>query len=337
METIAIDTYVISLNNPHDLIGKLKSLGFNPKWFLGTNGNDIEPRELANQFTPLWCRIGPKNAQGIALSHLNLWKQFLKNDSEFLLVLEDDVVLVDDAFAKLQDALNNTPNDFDVLYLGYFGSQSTTSVFTTLMSLCSLKSEYSHKVNKYVSKPAVALATHAYVLSKKGAQKLVDNLEGKIFQHIDYCLQSLSYHKVINTYVMTPRIAFQTSTYNKTSSNVTNSHPLLFNNWLAQYEIDTMVHAKYLTTLSAFRIGNLNVTISTFILFLIGVILCLFGVSATTATLWFLILSLPDLLHGVTYTVFHYILFISSWLFILLTYIIRHVKIVRHMKVFYMV
>jgi len=312
-----LDTYVISLQKPRALLNNLKRSGFDAKWFLGTNGKLINPRKLCKEFTPFWSTFGPKSAQGIALSHLNLWKTWLStSESKHLLVVEDDVVLAKDAASKLQEALQHTPNDFDILYLGCFGCQSDTPTFTTLMSLfgTGLKSGCPQKINQHVTKPSVALATHAYVVSKSGAQKMIENLQGNIFQHIDYCLQSLSCKGVLNTYVITPRIAFQTSTNNKVSSNVTNSHPSLFNEWLSQYEIDTMVRANYLTTLSICRIGHFNVTISTIVMLIVGIVFYILGVDPLTATMWFLIISLPDLFSSST-PLFHYGFFIIPYLF----------------------
>lgn len=311
---VDLDTYVITLHKPRALFRQLKSIGFNPKLFSGTNGKTLDSVTVAQNFDPLWSTFGPQSAHGIALSHLNLWKHWIasNSDNKFLLVLEDDVLFVDDAFNKLQDAIDSTPDDFDVLYLGCFGCQSTTNVFTALMSLfgTGLKPGCPQKINDKITKPSVALATHAYIVSKQGARKLIKSLEGQIFQHIDYCLQSLSCQNVINAYVVTPRIAFQTSTYNKTSSNVTNSHPSLLNDWLSQFEVDTMVRANYLTTLSIGRMGTVNVTISTVIIFLLGLVMSLLGVNIVTATLWYLIISLPDLPNSTSVILFHYIVFI---------------------------
>ena len=294
-----ITTYVISLNYPNTLINTLQEQNLNPILFNAIDGASIDNSFIKKHVSETYATFGPKSAIGCALSHLNIWKTFLKSNNEYAIVLEDDIIvnekidnnLIDN---KTNDDINSevdsegdsevdseidsevdsegdsegdneidneltlreiiefyidkTPKNFDMLYLGSFGSESNNNFFSIIMKILGNASNNSHTVNQYIRKPNVALATHAYVLSKNGALKLIEHLDGKIYNHIDYCIQSLASNDLINRYITTPRLFFQTSTDNNISTNVSNSHPILINHNLSNYYLDTKVKASYITT-----------------------------------------------------------------------------------------
>lgn len=315
-----LNTFVISLHNPQRLLQQLETHNLPAIWFPGVDGQTVHRSVVLDNCTKVWSDFGPKSSIGIALSHLGLWKHFLNtitSEDDLLMVLEDDVVFVNDARKHIYTALAHTPRDFDILYLGCFGCQSTTSVFTTLMKLCgNTRRNCPHKINKWISKPSVALATHAYILSTKGARNLIANIDKKIFQHIDYCIQSLASRELLNSYVVTPRLAFQTSTWTKKSSNVSSMYPSVLNNPLSNLTIDTKVRASYLTTLSVFRIGDtgVHVTLSTCVIFLAALLLYGLGVDPLASTIWFVALSLRDANTYPKTVLFHYLVFMLPYL-----------------------
>ena len=53
----------------------------------------------------------------IDLSHIRVMHAFLATSAPMAVVLEDDVTTVGDLVLPLCEALCNTPNDFDILYL----------------------------------------------------------------------------------------------------------------------------------------------------------------------------------------------------------------------------
>jgi len=70
-------------------------------------------------------RFGNKNKEiakaqyATNLSHLKVIKQAKEKGLNEVLILEDDVLFVKDFEAKLQKALSDLPNDYDILYLGF--------------------------------------------------------------------------------------------------------------------------------------------------------------------------------------------------------------------------
>jgi len=99
--------------------------------------------------------------------------------------------------------------------------------------------------------PDGALGTHAYIITRQGAQALINAIEGEIFQHIDFCIQYFASNQTLKTYALSSRIAYQTSTDGTSqSSNVSNKHPCILNSLLSNVFLDTKVSATYITTLS---------------------------------------------------------------------------------------
>ena len=108
-------------------------------------------------------------------------------------IVEDDVIFVDNFLEKFKIGLEHTPEDYDILYLGCFGCQNKYNYHTIMNRRFNFK-----KINKYVNIPGIAFATHGYIVSRKGAKKLVKYLDKNIYQHIDYTMQQLHINKLIN-------------------------------------------------------------------------------------------------------------------------------------------
>lgn len=293
--------YLISLTNPDEKIKYLKENGVYPTLVKGVNGkalneNDIEMRNISNLYT----KFGPKSAIGCALSHLNTWKNFLENTTDqYAIIFEDDIILVDDFINKLDIVMSHVPKDFDVLYIGCFGcdqkNQNEINIFNFLCSLIGMTSQYK-KINEHISVPSAAFATHSYILSRKGAQKLIEYLDGNIHNHIDFCMQQLASKNKIKAYVSTPRLAYQTSTNDSASENVSSNHPLILTKSLNNVYVDKMVKANYLTSMSIARVGNVNVNFFSVLFLILGIIFSFMKVSIKNATIFYLVISILDIL-----------------------------------------
>jgi len=90
-----------------------------------------------------------KGLLGCNLSHKTLWEQFLESNEELLGVLEDDARMVKHWRGEL-------PDDFDILYLG--GNATTYAKHN----------QGDYKIWKIARR---VLTTHAYIMSRKGAEK----------------------------------------------------------------------------------------------------------------------------------------------------------------------
>ena len=292
-------TYVISLKYPETVLNTLSKHSLNPILFNGINGKTCSQDTIKKHCTSLYAKFGPKSSIGCALSHLNVWKTFLSSDKKYAIVFEDDIILdslgqdTNNLLSTIKHYVSKIPDAFDILYLGCFGSEDTPNFFTMSMKTLGLSSE-SKYINVFIKKPEVALATHAYVISKNGAEKLVKHIDGNIHNHIDYCIQTLYSRGILNNYVTIPRLIYQSSTDTTVSNNSSNSYPILLNNILSNYYVDKHVKASYITTLSVFRLGDFNITISNILIFILIIACISFKIDCQYVFIWIVLLSFPD-------------------------------------------
>jgi GR25 family glycosyltransferase involved in LPS biosynthesis len=291
--------YLISLNDSKEKIDYLKQFGIETTLVKGVDGKTASSEDLA-RVSKMYQIIGPKGAIGCALAHLNTWKQFLETEEEYAIIFEDDVILEDNFLENLNAILKEVPETYDILYLGCTGCDHTQNI-NIIKHIGKLwfihKDIPAHQqISKHVGKPSIAFATHAYIVSRKGAKQLLELLEGNISNHIDFCIQKLVLDKKIESYVATPRIVHQTSADSSPSENVVSNYPLLINSMLHHIHIDKHYRAQYMFSTSLMRIGNFNVNIFTF-LFIFAGLLCLYKkVHIKYITLGFILFSIPDIL-----------------------------------------
>ena len=289
-----MNAYIITLKPEKKLIKQVQNKGFNPILIKGINGKLIDKSKL-KEIDPLFKIHGTPGAIGCALSHLKAWKTFLKSREENCIIFEDDIVF-DDLYttSRFNNVLKSVPKDFDILYMGYFNFGDKPC------SLIKYTNENAGKINEDVSVPKTILGAHAYVLSRKGAEKLVSLLDGKIWFHIDVCLNHLAYKNKINVYSSTQRLIHQTSTDTLKSLNTGNNSPYIINHALSKLYLDKNVRANYVSSFSIMTINNGYLHFNLFsVLFLIfGIILTKSNIKITTITILFLLLSIPDFLFG---------------------------------------
>lgn len=110
-----------------------------------------------------------------------------KYDTDIIFVFEDDSAFVEDFEAKLNKAMDNLPDDWDMVYLG--------------ANLVDTK-----KVNDYWHKSYRCCSTHAYAVKKEALPKLIEsanNYDG----HIDMAYSLV--HPELNVYLARPTLVYQ--------------------------------------------------------------------------------------------------------------------------------
>lgn len=303
------DAYIISLNPPNELIEYTKKFNLNPIWVEGVNGKEISDEDIRKHNSELWSFIGPKGAIGCGMSHLLCWERIAKSDKDYSIVLEDDVYFLDDFEEQLANAIQNVPYDFDILYLGCHSCEKN-SLQSKFFSLVGKNRKYKD-INDHIEVPKLTLATHAYVVSKKGARNLLDLLDGNVSFHIDQELQNLSRKNKIKVYAVKKRSAFQTSTLrDSTSNNVTTEHPILINYPLSYVVIDNDMSLKYALNVSIASLSNdVNINAMSLLFLFTGFILAYNKIRPQIAFASFLVLSMPDMCTCFKQVLFHLILF----------------------------
>jgi len=118
------------------------------------------------------------------------------------IVLEDDAKIGKSSFQKIQYYIKNAPDDWDILLFGYFRMNRNKDFRNTLF----------HKPNGF-------WGTHGYVINKKGAQKLVDEVDNnKIDGQIDSYLSRMIQQNKINIYASKEQVI----ELNGANSSITN-------------------------------------------------------------------------------------------------------------------
>ena len=173
-----------------------------------TNYEFIEPvmkdtldrKKLINDGVITSNYLFTKNKGRIAchLSHLKAIKTFLDSDYEDCIIFEDDLKLIDMSITefnnKVQKAWDNVPENYDILYWGRCYDKCNNITVSSNI----------HKTQK-------ALCRHAYSLSRKGADIILNNtlpLKQNIFAGDQY-YKYLMKNKILKGYSVSPSIFYQ--------------------------------------------------------------------------------------------------------------------------------
>ena len=312
-------SYIISLNKPKKLISQLFNYGFEPILFNGINAKTVDLDTIKQHFNSFWFNIGPLSALGCAMSHLNVWKTFVETKNKHCLIVEDDVIFAPTfSIKKTKKIILNTPADFDILYMGCFNS----TIFQFLMKLLFMNKLNTYDDNhKLVKNTDVALATHAYILSRKGAVKLIKLLDHNINNHIDFCLQRLNKTNLIKSYTVKNKLIHQISTdsmYKKNihSNNVVNKHPVLIQKFFSKIYMDKHITYDYLFTVSFMQVGPFTFNLTSILFLLFGILTKNNNNNIIVIILLYLTISIPDLItYSFKSTFLHLLLLILPYLF----------------------
>lgn len=181
------DAYVINLDRRPDRLEKLYTSNPELKGRLNrlsaVNGRQMKlTPAIARLFKPhdfFW----KKAIMGCALSHLTLWWQLVNERPEIknYLILEDDVKMNPEWETKWKEASGHVPDDADVVYLGGILPPNRQG----FEALKERKNQYFSQVspNKVFGQKEPSRYFHwcayAYVLSRKGAEKILQILMAK--------------------------------------------------------------------------------------------------------------------------------------------------------------
>lgn len=153
----------------------LKSIGLNPQRFPAVYGKSIDPSYLQSithpsvDYTIKRGRSTDEQIQGLGaigcyLSHVKLWEMLLESKNEMFLIFEDDLnskmnININKLESFVSEIDQNHP-DWDLIYLGFYKPLPYGSEDMKL-------SDGIYRVNE------ITFTTHAYLIHRRGAQKLL--------------------------------------------------------------------------------------------------------------------------------------------------------------------
>jgi GR25 family glycosyltransferase involved in LPS biosynthesis len=130
---------------------------------------------------------------GCFLSHYTLAKQLLEdNSAKYYLIFEDDISFVKNTINPINYYLSNAPDDWDILYF----ANTRRINYTT---------------HGQFYKPTGFWGTQSYIINKKGAKKLIEEVQReKIDGQIDAYLSRMIQQHKINIYITDRNLTYNT-------------------------------------------------------------------------------------------------------------------------------
>jgi GR25 family glycosyltransferase involved in LPS biosynthesis len=147
-----------------------------------------------------------KSVMGCSLSHLRIWSQILKEEGDYFLILEDDVRFATNWLQTWKQYADHIPEDAELLYLGGVlppNKAILPQVLETVNDYWSVVKP--NTLFSPIPLPVFHFCTYSYILSKRGAEKLlhfVMNSDRRSFTSIDHLLGH--YLIGLTKYVATP-------------------------------------------------------------------------------------------------------------------------------------
>tara|TARA_B100001093_G_scaffold419599_1_gene411202 strand:+ start:765 stop:1553 length:789 start_codon:yes stop_codon:yes gene_type:complete len=129
------------------------------------------------------------------LSHMKTLKTFLDSNKKNCLIFEDDIKMTDPkiTIAKFKQLLQYLPNNWEYVNLGR----------------CWDKCKNDLQINKCLVKSERALCRHAYIVNRKGAQKILNHCLPMRGYPGDWHYAKMTKYKLINGYSSIKPIFFQ--------------------------------------------------------------------------------------------------------------------------------
>ena len=215
------DPYALNFTRSPSELVQVSALS-DPTPLACASGNDVSAASLPN--LPLYRRLTPAKV-ACWYSHLQTIREIANGKDEAVLILEDDVDIERDVKWRLRALLGALPNDWDIVYLGKSKlPQIWTTVNATIGHCWSDESRIPTLRNVSLRLPtgrttlsglhpaSSPKCTHAYMLSRIGARRVVAYLRHPPFAYsraIDQALAWLIQSKRLRAFSIVPPVVVQ--------------------------------------------------------------------------------------------------------------------------------
>lgn len=227
--------------------------------------NEEKNKYLTN-FCKIFCTDG---IIGCGLSHIKIYEEIIKNKYKNTLILEDDIYFEDDFYNVLNDALNELPKDYDILYLGSFGLSDIQSYYdyNNIFKIFNLLKNKEKKEYKTIYIPEYALGTYGYIISNNGCEKLL-NIIKKLNYHIDF---TIAYNNnKLKIYGTKKKIIYQKNEDSNNSELL--GFPKIINYYLNNIYDQNRIPYSYIFNVSLIKILNININLWVIIFLILGLL-----------------------------------------------------------------
>jgi GR25 family glycosyltransferase involved in LPS biosynthesis len=127
-------------------------------------------------------------------SHYLIWNHLVNSDLESILVFEDDAYIHNDFIYKYNLFINELPDDFDVFSVYVDPNQGP-------------RFDESHRISYNLATGYQDWSTLCYLVSKKGAQKMIDDVHANgMYYPTDWFIFRGGHSGKFNVYTLTPEV-----------------------------------------------------------------------------------------------------------------------------------
>ena len=188
---IELKKYVINLKRRDDRLKELR-LPFDYTIFEATDG-----REVFSQYP-----IKQQGFMGCWDSHRRLFNKIKEENTEYTLIMEDDVDLVENFNERLNEVISELPNDWDLLYLGGWNVGDIV--------------KYSSKLN-HAKK---VYTTHAFIVRQKYVDTIIKGINERQWK-VDVLISDIL--PLGNCFICSPTLAWQREGFSDIENRETNN------------------------------------------------------------------------------------------------------------------
>ena len=123
-------------------------------------GANLYNYELNSNTTNIGKIIASNSMIGCGISHINIWKNIIKEKISKCLILEDDFIFVDDFLNKFNNIINEAPIEYDIIFL-------TNNIIHN-------KNLKLYDINQHFYKQALISQTVGYIITLNGAKIILN-------------------------------------------------------------------------------------------------------------------------------------------------------------------
>ena len=222
--------YVITLSRATDRHQHIKEelKGLNYSLFWGQDKDEFEVSELEEQNiynealarkTHRWNKPMPPGMIGCSWSHKLICEDVIKNNYQRVLILEDDIIIDKSKISTFPQMLNELPADWELFYLGYERNEEFKPAFyfkqwiyhlqrslgMTRFSHKTIRNMYAKKLSPHIYSSGYHDHTHAYAVTRSGAEKL-NKLQEPIRFFPDNLLAYAATNELVKAYITRPKL-----------------------------------------------------------------------------------------------------------------------------------
>lgn len=251
------NAYVINMDKDAHRLQKVrietKNVGIAFERFVGVDVSALAQDVLDKYVRADIQKNCPNGMIGCGLSHLLVWQDAVKHNYKNVLVLEDDVCFACDFNECLERVWEETPVDYDILYLGYGGRCKPERGGGFL----------------HIHRPDFPLLTHAMVISQRGLRKLLHVIT-EIDDHIDWKIARNV--KKLEIYASNKQLVTQCWEDSNNSNLKAQAFPRIINHYLHKIHDANGVPKSYGYNFQVYKYKDYIITRMTYFVFDFGIL-----------------------------------------------------------------